>query len=170
MRSQLDPYSTERAELLRSIQEGHQRIARLIDRSSDEQLRRPVLDDWTGKDLLAHMASWHDHSVRVIDSLIAGRQPYDADDPANTTDAYNARTHRDHLDDPPGIARQAFADSFARLLTAIESLSGEDLFVDERWPWLGGEALAEMIQWDSSRHYEAHHEHLQRGLAAATRT
>ena len=59
------------------------------------------MEDWTGKDLLAHMAWSHDHSVVVIEGLRAGRQPCDGTDPANTTDAFNERAHRDHLDDPP---------------------------------------------------------------------
>jgi hypothetical protein len=89
-----------------------------------------------------------------------GRQPYDDSDPANATDALNERTHREHLEDPPELARQAFNESYARLLAAIESVSDEELFAADRWPWLGGEALAEMILWDSSRHYNDHREHL----------
>jgi len=38
----------------------------------------------------------------------------------------------------------------------------EELFAADRWPWLGGEALVETILWDSSRHYDAHREHLER--------
>ena len=116
---------------------------------------------WTRKDLLAHMAWWHDHSARVIEGLRAGRQPYDVNDPANSTDALNERTHREHLDDPPELTRRAFDESFNRLLAALEPVTDEELFADDRWPWLDGEALVETILWDSSRHYEAHREHLE---------
>ena len=44
-------------------------------------------------------------SVLVIEGLRAGRQPYDATDPANTTDAFNERVHREHLDDRPDATR-----------------------------------------------------------------
>jgi hypothetical protein len=150
----------DKPELIRTMQEAHRRVASAIELVSDERLLDPAMDDWSGKDLLAHMAWWHDHSVRVIEGLRAGREPYDTTDPANRTDALNERTHRDHLDDPPGLTRRAFDDSFRRLLTALEPASDEELFADGRWPWLGGEALAETILWDSSRHYEAHREHL----------
>jgi hypothetical protein len=146
--------------LIRTIREAHRGAAGAIEHVSDERLLEPAMGDWTGKDLLAHLAWWYDHSVLVIEALREGRQPYDDSDPANATDALNERTHREHLEDPPELARQAFNESYARLLAAIESVSDEELFAADRWPWLGGEALAEMILWDSSRHYNDHREHL----------
>lgn len=152
----------DKAELIRTVRDGHERVAAALDDVSDERLIEPVLEGWTGKDLLAHMAWWHDHSARVIDGLRAGREPYDANDPAHSTDAVNERILRDHRDDPPVVARREFNDSFARLLAALETVTDEDLFASDRWQWLGGEALAETILWDSSRHYDAHREQLER--------
>jgi hypothetical protein len=152
----------DKPELIRKMRDAHQGMADAIERLPDQRLLEPVMDNWTGKDLLAHMAWWHDHSVLVIEGLRAGRQPYDATDPANATDALNERTHREHLDDRPEITRRAFNESFTRLLGALEPVTDEDLFAADRWPWLGGEALVETILWDSSRHYDAHREHIQR--------
>jgi hypothetical protein len=156
------PRSLDKPELIRTMRDAHQGVADAIEHLPDERLLEPAMDDWTGKDLLAHMAWWHDHSVLVIEGLRTGRQPYDATDTENTTDAINERTRRDHLDDPPELTRRAFNESFTRLLAALEPVTDEELFADNRWPWLGGEALVEMILWDSSRHYDAHREHLER--------
>jgi hypothetical protein len=71
-------------------------------------------------------------------------------------------THREHLDDPPTRTRHALSESFTRLLAALEPVPDEELLTDEKWSWLGGEALAETILWDSSRHYDDHREHLER--------
>ena len=114
------PRSVDKPELIRTIQEAHQRVAGAIEHVPDERLLEPAMDDWTGKDLLAHMAWWHDHSVRVIEGLRADRQPYDTTDPANSTDALNERTHREHMDDPPELTRRTFNESFSRLLAALE--------------------------------------------------
>jgi hypothetical protein len=156
----------DKSELIRTIQDAHQRMADSIAQISDERLLEPATDDWTGKDLLAHMAWWHDHSAFVIECLRAGRQPYDGADPANATDARNEQTHREHLADPPGVTRRAFNESFDRLLAALEPVSDEELFAADRFPWLEGEPLAEMILWDSSRHYDAHRDSLDRLRAA----
>ena len=58
------------------------------------------------------------------------------------------------------MTRVAFNQSFERLLAAIKPLTDDDLFGADRWPLLGGEALVETLLWDTSRHYEAHLEHL----------
>ena len=58
------------------------------------------------------------------------------------------------------MTRAAFSESFERLLAAIKPLTDDDLFGADRWPWLGEEALVETLLWDTSRHYEAHREHL----------
>ncbi|HEY8731511.1 MAG TPA: ClbS/DfsB family four-helix bundle protein [Candidatus Limnocylindria bacterium] len=154
----------DKPDLIRTMRDAHERLAEAIEHIPDEGLLEPAMDDWTGKDLLAHMAWWHDHSMRVIEGLRAGRQPYDRTDPANTTDAINERSRREHLDDPPDLTRRAFNESFTRLLAALEPVTDEELFAADRWPWLGGEALVETILWDSSRHYDAHREHLERFL------
>ncbi|MGH7642151.1 MAG: ClbS/DfsB family four-helix bundle protein [Candidatus Dormibacteria bacterium] len=151
-----------KSELIRRIRDAQHRIAGAIEHLPGERLLEPVMDDWTGKDLLAHMAWWHDHSVGVIEGLRAGRQPYDAADPANTTEAFNEQTHREHLDDPSELTRRAFDESFTRLVAALKPVTDEELFATDHWPWLGGGALAEVILWDSSRHYEQHGEHLRR--------
>ena len=151
----------DKTELIHAIHEAHGRLARAIDRIQDERLIQPAMGDWTGKDLVAHIAWWHDHSARVIESLRAGGQPYDTDDPANATDALNERTYREHLNDPPELVRRAFNESFDRLMTALQPVTEEELFGADRWPWLRGEALVETILWDTSRHYDAHWEQLQ---------
>jgi hypothetical protein len=154
----------DKPDLIRTMRDAHERLAEAIEHIPDEGLLEPAMDDWTGKDLLAPMAWWHDHSMRVIEGLRAGRQPYDRTDPANTTDAINERSRREHLDDPPDLTRRAFNESFTRLLAALEPVTDEELFAADRWPWLGGEALVETILRDSSRHYDAHREHLERFL------
>lgn len=150
----------DKAELLSTITTAHDDLSKLVRRISDDRLRDRVMDEWTGRDLLAHLAWWHDHSVLVIEGLRAGRQPYDRTDPAHTADAFNERVHREHLDDPPEVTRVAFRQSFERLLATLAPLTDDDLFAADRWPWLDGEALVETLLWDTSRHYEAHLEHL----------
>lgn len=142
--------------------DAHQWVAAVVDSIPDERLLEPATEEWTGKDLLAHMAWWQDHSASVIESLRAGREPHDRKDPANTTDALNRRVYEEHRQDSPAAVRGAFDESFRRLLRALEPVTEEELFGPDRWPWLDGEPLVEMVLWDTSRHYDAHREHLER--------
>ena len=144
------------------MRDGHDRMVEVIERLPDERLLDVAMDQWSGKDVLAHMAWWHDHSASVIEGLRAGRPPHDRDDPDYSTDALNDRVHREHAADPPETTRRAFTESFVRLMAALEPVTDDELFAADRWPWLGGEPLAETILWDSSRHYDAHRDHLER--------
>jgi hypothetical protein len=146
--------------LLHTITTAHSTLAELVERISDDRLQDPAMDDWKGKDVLAHLAWWQDHSAQVIEDLRAGATSVDETDPTITTDDINERVHREHLDDSPHVTRVAFTRSFERLLVAITPLTDDELFRAGRWPWLGGEALVEMLLWDTSRHYEAHFENL----------
>jgi hypothetical protein len=158
----------DKAELVSTITTAHEEMSELVRRISDDRLRARAMDEWTGADLLAHLAWWHDHSVLVIEGLRAGRRPYDETDPANSTAVLNERVRREHLGDPPDVARAAFQASFDRLLAALEPLSNDDLFAADRWPWLEGEALVEPLLWDTSRHYDAHREYLAPLAGSAT--
>ena len=63
---------------------------------------------------------------------------------------------------PSSSCNVAVTTPLAALLAALEPVTDEELFAADRWPELGGEALVETILWDSSRHYDAHREYLER--------
>ncbi len=146
----------EKDELLRVMTTTHRDVALLVERIDDDRLLDPAMDDWTGKDVLAHLAWWQDHSAQVIVALCAGRVPDDQTDPSRTTDEINESVFREHVNDLPEETRVAFSQSFERLLAAVSGLTDEELFDPNRWPWLEGAPLSEMLQWDTSRHYDAH--------------
>ena len=128
----------------------------------DERLLEPAMDDWTGKDLLVHMAWWHDHSVRVIEGLerppsrTTPTIPRTA--PTRSTSGRTESTWTIHRNLRGGCST---SHSLSRLLAALEPVTDDELFIDDRWPWLDGEALVETVLWDSSRHYEEHRDQLE---------
>lgn len=145
-----------KSELLLTITTAHDELEELLERISDDRLRDPAMDDWTGKDVLAHLAWWQDHSARLIEDLLANRQPNDKTHPGSTTDEINEYVFREHADDSPEETRVAFTQTLQRLLSAIEPLTDDDLFSSGRCAWLDGGALSEMLLWDTSRHYQQH--------------
>lgn len=146
----------DKDELLRTITIAHEELSELVERISDERLLEPAMGAWTGKDVLAHVAWWQDHSAQLTEDAHANRVPDDETHPGSTTDEINEYVFRAHVDDTPGEVRAAFTQSFERLLAAIEPLTDADLFGSDRCPWLDGGALSEMIIGDTSRHYWQH--------------
>jgi hypothetical protein len=121
----------------------------------------PGMDGWTRKDVLAHVGWWNDHSARVVAALRAGAVPYDREADLEI-DARNAAILEEFRDRDLANVRAFEADSFARLVAAVESASDEDLFTANRYAWLGEETLAAAVEWDSTKHYPDHLPHLAR--------
>jgi hypothetical protein len=65
------------SELLQTITLAHEELSELVGRISDERLLDAATDDWTGKDVLAHLAWWREHSARLIENVSAEREPED---------------------------------------------------------------------------------------------
>ena len=148
--------NVEKFELLRTITTAYDELADLVGRISNDRLMEPAMDDWTGKDVLAHISWWHDHSARLTEDFRAGREPDRTTHPEGTTDEINEYVLREHVDDSPHEVRAALAQTFQRLLAALEPLTDDELFSPGHCSWLDGEALSEMILWDTSRHYPQH--------------
>lgn len=158
--------NVDRVEWLRTMTTAHEKLASLVEGISDDRLLDQAMGDWTGKDVLAHLAWWQTHSARLSDDFSAKREPDDKTHPGDTTDEINEYVFREHLDDSPEEARHAFTKSFQRLLVAIDLLSDDDLFGSNRAPWLEGGALSVMIFGDTTRHYQQHRADLEQ-LAAS---
>lgn len=150
----------DKTALLQSLHHGHEVIAELIAALSDEALDAPApgMDGWTRKDILHHIAWWHDHSARVTEALLAGREPYDAS--SWDVDAWNARTLAEGKAMTALAARNEEAQSFVRLVAAVESASSEQLFTPGHFAWMDGRVLADTVEGDSFGHYPEHLPHL----------
>jgi hypothetical protein len=146
-----------KTELLSAITATHAELAAAAAALDDDALAgpAPAMDGWTRKDVLAHLTWWSDHSVRVVEALRAGREPY-VRDASWDADTENARILAEYRDISPRDARRSEAESFARLVAAVEAASEVELFEVGRYPWLGAWALADIVIGDSTDHFPDH--------------
>jgi len=84
----------------------------------------PVFDDWTAKDLLAHVAAWDETHWERMQAILAGRaQELQAVD----TDARNAALHIERRDWPLERVLERLTWARAAYLQTLAGLSDEDL-------------------------------------------
>jgi RimJ/RimL family protein N-acetyltransferase len=123
----------------------------------------PDMGGWTRKDVLAHVEWWSDHSSRVVTALVAGHEPYPRGGEPFDIDVHNARlldeSRARSLDD----VRRGEAETYRRVVAAVEAATEGDLFEAGRFDWLGGETLAQTVAADTSEHYAEHLPHLASG-------
>jgi len=146
--------------LLRTMDDAHNMLAGLISGLSDEALdaAAPGMEGWTRKDVVHHIAWWHDHSAGVAKALGAGREPYDAS--TWDVDGWNARTLEEGRSMTALAIRNEEAQSYVRLRSAVEAASPEELFTAGHFAWMDGRILADTVEGDSFGHYPEHLAHL----------
>ena len=114
-----------------------------------------VMEDWSVRDLVHHLAVWCEHGSEAIDLAMAGQGGAFAYS-TNDTDAMNARFLADARSVSPAgaLAREdsAFAGFRRRVAELDPALVGLRLG--------NGDTVAEVIAYDGSDHYAEHTAHL----------
>jgi uncharacterized damage-inducible protein DinB/predicted RNase H-like HicB family nuclease len=137
----LGSLAAERAELL-------WQLIGLEERALTES---PVFDDWTAKNLLAHIAAWDELFTERIELILAGREEEIA---GVEPDARNAVLHAERKDWSLKRAVKACVTARADALAALARLPDEQLHRLRSFRW--GEASARLWTEWRARHDAAH--------------
>jgi hypothetical protein len=114
-----------------------------------------VMDGWSVRDLVVHVAFWADHAADALDLAAAGRGADFAYSGAQT-DAMNAQTLVEGRSISPAAALQREEAAFTALRQRVASLDPA-LFAHR----LGnGDTVEEVIRYDGPDHYAEHTAHL----------
>ncbi len=151
-----------RAEILAQINQAHANlVAAFAGIPDDVMTTQPVIDWWTLKDVLGHIAMWQQVAIQFIDEFQRGGVPTPlglADDDA--LDAYNKRGAALRRDWSLARARAEFDTSFRDLVAAVEPLSDANLNQPLPPPWSEGRNLAYLIAVNSYEHAPEHTEQI----------
>ena len=122
----------------------------------EDRLAPGACDDWSVKDLLAHLAAWHEMFLGWEEAGAAGEEPEMpapgfgwADTPA-LNEAIWRRTNGDEFED---VAKR-FHTSYEAVRKVIESYADEDLFTKRRYRWTGSTSVGSYSVSATSSHYE----------------
>ena len=116
---------------------------------------RPLMEDWTARDLVWHVGFWADHGAHAIELALAGRGAA-FDYSTDRTDAMNAAEHVRGQSASMTDALRRETAAFDRLTVAAARL--DDTKLDGR---LGnGDTVAEVLAYDGPDHYVEHAAHL----------
>ncbi len=151
----------DKTTLLAAIRATHTPIEATLATLDDPALLEPApgMDGWTRKDVIAHLEWWNNHSSDVLEGIRTGVDPYPGGDEPWDPDAWNARILAESRDRTGADVRRGEADSFVRLVAAVEDATEAELFAENPQPWLDG-TVAETVEDDSTRHYPEHVPHL----------
>jgi hypothetical protein len=146
----------DRESLLADLDAAHEAFLDALSEVDADLVTTPgVMDDWSVRDIVVHVAAWSEHGAGALEAAASGRGSefdYSTDD----TDAMNVRILADARSTAPSAALEREAGSFAAFRDAIAALDPALLGVA-----LGnGDTVEKVIRYDGPDHYAEHTGHL----------
>ncbi|MDQ2886854.1 MAG: ClbS/DfsB family four-helix bundle protein [Chloroflexota bacterium] len=161
------PEQITKSSLLAKVSNGYNAFERLLAPLSEEQMLASELNDgWSVKDNIAHITSWHRRLLELLQAAERRRAP--AQIPGTLDDAevdqINARFYQENKALALNAVLQQFRTTYIQVVAAIQALSDEDLTSTQRFDWLQGETLWQVVEGDTYGHYQEHTEIIQAWL------
>jgi Protein of unknown function (DUF1706) len=146
----------DRASLVRDLDAAREAFHEALAEVDLELATVPgVMDDWSVRDVVHHVAKWCEHASQALELATAGRGGEFAYSSADT-DRMNERFLADGRAVPPrealAMEERAFIEFRDRVATLDESLLGLKLG--------NGDTVEEVIVYDGPEHYAEHTAHL----------
>ena len=144
------------AEIVKDLDAQRDSFLEALDAVDPELLTAPgLVESWSARDLVVHVAFWCEHGTSALALATAGRGDEFAYDQRDT-DRMNAELAAETPAVAPDAAREREELAFSVFRAAIQAL--EPGLLDQR---LGnGDTVAEVIAYDGAEHYEEHAAHL----------
>jgi hypothetical protein len=143
-------------ELVAELDAERAAFADLLETVDAELVTAPgVVEDWSVRDLVVHVAFWCEHGAEALALAVAGRGAEFSYDPRDTD-----RMNADLLEESRRTSPAAAADREAR---AYEGFAGALTALDPALLGLrlgNGDTVEEVIRYDGPDHYREHTEHL----------
>ena len=112
----------DKEQILASVDESRRGLLAAIEGLTDDQMTKPVVGDWSVKDLLAHVASYEELGLPDIQRVARGHAPALAAFDLKRVDEYNAtimslRRHfsLEQARQELGICRRSLMEAVSRL-------------------------------------------------------
>ena len=125
-----------------------------------------VNGDWSIKDIMAHITSWHH---RLLDRLHAAMRNEKPTLPAISTDEemhmLNEQFYQENKSRPLSEVLNDFHTSYRQIVELVQSMNEEDLIDPQRFAWMRGDPLWYLVAGDTYEHYLEHSQPIKDWLA-----
>ena len=159
----------DKTTLLDKIRTRQAEFEALLAPLNADQLTAPgVNGDWSIKDILAHLVSWQKRTLAYLDAAARQGKP---DIEGISSDAemnnLNARFYAGNKSRPLADVLADFKNTYAQVVETVQVVSEEDLIDPNRFAWLRGDPLWELVAGNTYEHIDEHIGSIQAWLAAS---
>jgi hypothetical protein len=121
-----------------------------------------VIPDWSIKDMLAHIASWHHRLLVWLHAALRNEEPsISGPNSVEEMDALNAQFYLENKSRSLTEVLTDLRTTHQQILDIIQAMPEEELFKPGRFAWAEGEPLWRVIAGDTYEHYQEHQKQIQ---------
>lgn len=161
---------TTKEDILIAIRSEWDTLQTTLDSLNEYQMLVAGLEnDWSVKDILAHITAWESRMVEWIEASLRGETP---DRPApgepwDDLDHINHQIYNQYKTAPLSEVLEQFQNVHQEAYNKVASLTEQDLLNPGRFAWRTGDPLWHMVADNTWWHYNEHHEAIQAWLKDA---
>jgi hypothetical protein len=142
--------------LLEAIHTARSQLEKKFSKLSPKQMTWPgSMDDWSVKDILAHLVDWEQRFIGWYQAGLQGEIP-ETPAPGMTwreLPKLNKLIYERYRDRPLEDVLQDFHDSYNKVLKLVEDMSDEEIFTKGFYAWTGNSSLETWIAANTYKHY-----------------
>jgi hypothetical protein len=156
-----------KAKILTLIQTERHVLESVLVKLDEEQMTRPGFENnWSVKDIMAHITDWERRMVSWIEESLRGEVPQR---PApgmawDDLDRLNEQTYELNKGRALSDVLADFHRSHEQVWQAVESMTEEDLVDPQRFAWREGDPMWHMVAANTWEHYREHKEPIENWL------
>jgi hypothetical protein len=145
-----------KAELLESIRTTREDLEKKFSKLSPAQMTWPgSMDDWSVKDILAHLDDWEQRFIRWYQAGLRGEIPQTPAPGLTLRELpkLNRAGYEQHKNDSLEDVLVQFEKSYHECLALIETMTESEIFNPGVYEWTGKSSLLPWIAANTSSHY-----------------
>lgn len=147
---------TTKEELMEAIRTARTGLEKKFSKLTASQMVWPgSMDDWSVKDILAHLVDWEQRLIEWYQAGLRGEIP-ETPAPGMTwrdLPKVNQLGYKRHRGRPLEDVLEDFNKSHNDVLKLIEGMSEEEIFIKGSYPWTGNSSLLTWIAANTYKHY-----------------
>src|SRR5438477_2844460 len=124
-----------------------------------------IIANWSIKDILAHIASWHHRLLTWLDAAVRNEEPtLSGPDSVEEMDALNAQFYQENKSRPLDEVLTDFRTTHQQIMDIVQAMPEDDLMSPHRFAWSHERPLWHLISGDTFEHYQEHLAQIQEWL------
>jgi hypothetical protein len=148
----------DRTTLFIELYAGRERLRAALASLPHSAMLDRVDEEWTRKDVVAHLGAWEHRFVDLLERLRRGEWPEDEAE----TDELNARLFEANRERSlADVMRRETAD-WDRFVDAVEGMTDDELFDPRHFGWTQGDPFVEWVTANANEHVDEHLDQLTR--------